>query len=119
VDKGVGGCRAAIRHEPTWYELRIRADRNPRPHVAIPKLSLLRLRDVLLLRIAKVPDFIGLDSLARQISQSFVLILTAHFPKISDQFQDGRLGYIRHSDRTVNAAALDERSDHLNLFVEW
>ena len=46
-------------------------------------------------------------------------MLTAHFPKISDQFQDGRLGYIRHSDRTVNAAALDERSDHLNLFVEW
>ena len=70
------GCAAStdlVAHD----ELCISAQCRPCPNVAIAELPLFIEGDVLLLRVAKRPDFFALDALARKVVERLVLIFFA------------------------------------------
>jgi hypothetical protein len=56
-------------------QLGIRAKRRPSPNVAIPKLALFILWDILLLGITEGPDFIHLDPLTGKFAKGVVLVI--------------------------------------------
>lgn len=62
---GVG----AFADEPGRDQLDIRAERRPRPYVAVSEGALMLFGDVLLLGVAVGPDLVGLDRFAGKIAE--------------------------------------------------
>ncbi len=69
---GVPGITGA--HYGRRNKFRIGINGRPRPYVAVTELAFLVGRRVLFLCVDKCPDFIALNLLARQVSESAVLV---------------------------------------------
>lgn len=65
----IGALRAPIPDEPARDELRFRVNRDPSPHVASAG-SRLAFGNIFLLRVAKTPNLVALDSLTFQVARS-------------------------------------------------
>jgi hypothetical protein len=62
--------------------------------------------------VTELPDLVALDPLAAEITNRRVLIARAYVAKLREQFEDGRLGDVRHTCRGADAVALDKGSDY-------
>lgn len=112
VHESLGGLHSTVAEGEGSNQLRIGVNRNPRPHIAITKLALLFSRDILLLGIAELPDFIALDSLARQVAKRLILIFRTCLSNLSQQFENGVLRYARHSHSGANGVSFHEGRDY-------
>jgi hypothetical protein len=88
---------------------------NPRPNVAVTELALFIGGNVLLFRIAELPDFVTLNPLALQVSQSAVLIVRARAAEITQKIQDSVLRHSGHSLCRIDGVAFYQRRDYLGL----
>jgi len=123
----IGETRCQIVHEvlrvpcapasqaPARNEFRIRAESRPSPHITVTELAAKFLRDVLFLRVAKRPNFIALNPLARQVAKRLVLILSTSCSYASEQFRNCVFCYLCHANSSANRIALDEGRNHCNL----
>ena len=98
-------------------KLGISADRRPRPDISKTKLTLLFERHVLLLGVAERPDFIALDSLARQVTKMRILVLRTSGSHFCQQSENGALSYSSHSDCGADRAPFYQGRDHCNFLV--
>jgi hypothetical protein len=74
-------------------------------------------RDILFFSIAEGPNFITLDLIAGEISESPILILCTGFTEIHQEFNNTILSNACHSTRCPNRIPLHERRYHLPLFL--
>lgn len=111
----LGGTQVAGRNKSARYELSIRTNSCPRPHIAIPELTPPVLRDVLLLGIAKAPNLVALNPLAGQITQVGVLVRRTRLAYVGQEFEDGRLGHAHHALGGPNGVPLHQGANDLGL----
>jgi hypothetical protein len=71
---------------------------------------------VLGLGIAKLPDFIALYSLAREIAHSVVLIFGAHLSQVGQQLLYGVHRYASHAYDAAKGVPFDKGRNNLNSF---
>jgi hypothetical protein len=102
-----GGSCVPRPDEPRGYELGIRTNGRPGPHVPVAELPLVFLGYIFLFGIDKAPYLAALDSLARQVEQRHVLELRAGFPDLSQEAQDGPFGRAGQALNGSDAHALD------------
>lgn len=75
-------------------EFRIGINGRPGPDIAKTRLTFQLFRQILFLRVAKAPDLIALNSLAGQVTESFVLIPLTGLTKIDKQLENRTFYYV-------------------------
>jgi len=103
-------CRYSVTPSvmPAGNKLSVGIYRDPSPHVAVTKTTLLFKRDIFFFGVAKRPNFIALKALTRQIAQRVVLILSASFAEISKKFENGILGNLSLTAYRIDSIPFDE-----------
>lgn len=109
----VSDAAIARANEPGRHQLGICADRRPRPHVTNAELATHFFRDVLLLRINEAPNLIALETLARQVAQSLVLVRGAGRSDIDEQLGHGIDGAVSEAAGGAEAGTFDEKAEDL------
>jgi len=74
INEGFGSVTIPIAHQPERNKLGIGTSGRPCPHIPISELTLLVVLYVLLFGVAKGPNLVTMDVLARQVSHDTVLI---------------------------------------------
>lgn len=67
---------------------------------------------VLILGIAKIPNFIALDSLAGQVAKGLLLEFQAGFTQFAGELLNGVLGYAGNPHRGANRATIDKAANY-------
>lgn len=111
--------RGAASNAPARNQLGVSIQRCPRPNVSIAELSALVGWYVLILRVAKAPNLVALNSLARQIAERSVLIFRTCAAKVGEQLNNCVLRNARHSHGGANRIAFYEGRKYLNLAFNW
>ena len=99
-------AQVALPHQPRRDQLRVRADRDPRPHIAVAEGPLVFFGDVALLGVAEPPHLIDLERRTRQRAQRPVLVGGALGAEVHEELGHGVLRGARHADRGADAVAL-------------
>lgn len=105
---------APLSNQPRDNELGIGANRRPGQDATEPKLALHFLREILVLRKIERPDFIGLNALAWEVAERFILIHGTSRTEISEQPQDRRFRDSSHANHTIDAGTLHQSRYYLN-----
>lgn len=122
VNEPLSRASVARAYEPTRDQLYVGVESNPRPSVA-PSFSLLFVGRVPFLGTDERPDFVALDTLARQVDQRLALVLRARIAKVHQQLEDRGSVDAGHADGCPEKVALDRqattrtRSSLLSLFM--
>src|SRR5882672_2841461 len=114
MDELISRTRSARPNRPTRDQLCIRVQSDPGPNTAESKFPLLISRNILVFGVAKLPNLITLDVLAREIAHRLILILRTRFAQISKQLLDGIQRYARHAHDAAKGVSLDQRRDNLD-----
>jgi len=104
---------------PRDNELAISTERGPRPHIAVSKVSALFCGYVLILRVAKRPNFVALNSFARKVAKCLALIFRARRANPREELDDGILRNARHSHRGTYRITFDKSGNHSDLAFDW
>lgn len=99
---------------PRRHELGVRADRNPRPHIADTGVRHLLQRNVLGLGVDERPYFVALQPRTGQITHDAVLIAFTRRPYVAQELDDRVLGRARHPTGGADRASLDQGRDDLD-----
>jgi hypothetical protein len=99
-------------NKPANHQLGIRINRRECPYVSADALLGHLQRDVLLLGVAKTPDFIDLHALRFDVPQSGILVLSAGRPDFAQQLQDGLLAHASHAASGTDGATFDQGRNH-------
>ena len=114
------GSRIAVSGQPADDKLTLRFNRREGPNVASITAILKHLRlDVLLLGIAKAPNLIDLNALARQVAKNAILILGARRANLGEKTKDRPFRYARHAGRGANGATFDQSRDNRCFLRKW
>lgn len=117
IHEALGVIRRAPANTPAGNEFGIRAEGCPCPHISVAKLPALIGGHVLFLRVAERPDFIALDSLARQVAQRLVLIFRASLSNLRQQLNHSVFRNARHSHRSAYRITFNKGRDNCGLAV--
>jgi hypothetical protein len=112
-----GVTSIAFADEPARNKFCVRINGDPRPNVANAEPSPHFVGYVLFLCVAKIPNFITLNPLARKIAQYFVLVFPACLTDLRQKLQDGIKGNVGHAGSSAHAVTFNDCPNNLNLFL--
>jgi hypothetical protein len=104
-------------HEPAWNQLRVGAQRRPRPHVTEARPDLLVERQIPLLGVDETPDFVALDTFAGQVTERRTLVIGACGSEIAQQFFDRHAGEPGNPGSSPQAIPLDQNRYDAGAFL--
>lgn len=123
VHELISGLGIAAADCPREYQLGIRVQADPRPDIAVSQLAFLFCGHVLTARIAKRPNFIGLDSLRRDVRTCSSWKFAQAVPRSTNSFVTVLMltptirVTLRRLFPSTSAATIRARSAVLSLFI--
>jgi hypothetical protein len=118
VDEVSRRVPVTVADHPGANQLCVGIHRDPHPSVTSGSdFFKMLLRDVLLLGSDKRPDFITLNSFALKVYKVLVQVLRTGRAQFNQQFRNRVFGNPGHANRRTDRIALDQRSNHLSLFL--
>jgi len=112
-DEVIGVMRRTPTYQPAGGDLGVGAKSCPRPYATVAKPAAKFLWKILLFGVTERPNLTALDSLARQVAERLVLILSTRGADLRKELNDRVFGHPRHAHCGPNGITLDEASNYL------
>lgn len=109
-EEAVAGLSVTIADTPSWDELSLRVDSNPRPRIA----GMLQDRALLVLLLAadEAPNFVALDTLTLQVAEDAIREPLARLANLHSKACNGLLGNASDADGGTLGAAFHQARNH-------